>query len=78
MNEEIAKKKPDYIRVHDSGDYYSRAYLDKWLAIAIHNPQVRFYMSTPNEEQSTEDQEETETTEEVSAQDTESESVETE
>jgi len=35
-------------------------------------------MSTPNEEQSTEDQEETETTEEVSAQDTESESVEVE
>jgi hypothetical protein len=33
-------------------------------------------MSTPNEEQSTEDQEETETTEEVSAQDMESESVE--
>ena len=35
-------------------------------------------MSTPNEEQNTEDQEETETTEEVSAQDMESESVETE
>ena len=35
-------------------------------------------MSTPNEEQSTEDQEETETTEEVSAQDMESESVEVE
>jgi hypothetical protein len=35
-------------------------------------------MSTPSEEQSTEDQEETETTEEVSAQDMESESVEVE
>ena len=35
MNEEIAKKKPDYVRVHDSGDYYSRAYLDKWLDVAI-------------------------------------------
>ena len=35
-------------------------------------------MSTPSEEQSTEDQEETETTEEVSAQDMESESVQTE
>jgi len=35
-------------------------------------------MSTPNEEQNTEDQEETETTEEVSAQDMESESVEVE
>ena len=36
MNQEIAKKRPDYVRVHDSGDYYSRAYLDKWLAVAIH------------------------------------------
>ena len=46
MNEEIAKKKPDYIRVHDSGDYYSPAYLRKWLAVAIHNPHVRFYSYT--------------------------------
>ena len=46
MNEEIAKKKPDYVRVHDSGDYYSPAYLRKWLTVAIHNPQVRFYSYT--------------------------------
>ena len=46
MNQEIAKKRPDYVRVHDSGDYYSRAYLDKWLAVAIHNPHVRFYSYT--------------------------------
>ena len=46
MNEEIAKKKPDYVRVHDSGDYYSPAYLRKWLDVAIHNPHVRFYSYT--------------------------------
>ena len=46
MNEEIAKKKPDYVRVHDSGDYYSPAYLRKWLEVAIHNPHVRFYSYT--------------------------------
>lgn len=46
MNEEIRKKKPDYIRVHDSGDYYSPAYLKKWIEIAIHNPNVRFYSYT--------------------------------
>ena len=34
MIDEIMKKKPDYVRVHDSGDYYSKAYLDKWLMIA--------------------------------------------
>lgn len=46
MNAEIIKKKPDYVRVHDSGDYYSKSYLDKWTEIAIHNPNVRFYSYT--------------------------------
>ena len=46
MNAEIRKKKPDYVRVHDSGDYYSRAYLHKWIQVAIHNPDVRFYSYT--------------------------------
>ena len=46
MNAEIQAKRPDYVRVHDSGDYYSKAYLDKWIAIAIHNPTVRFYSYT--------------------------------
>ena len=46
MSEEIAKKKPDYVRVHDSGDFYSPKYLQKWLAVAIHNPHVRFYAYT--------------------------------
>ena len=46
VNDEIRRKKPDYVRVHDSGDYYSRAYLNKWIAVAIHNPGVRFYSYT--------------------------------
>ena len=46
MNDEIRRKKPDFIRVHDSGDYYSRAYLNKWIQIAIHNPHVKFYSYT--------------------------------
>ena len=46
VNDEIKRKKPDYVRVHDSGDYYSRAYLNKWIAVAIHNPTVRFYSYT--------------------------------
>ena len=46
MNAEIRKKKPDYVRVHDSGDYYSKAYLSKWISIANDNPNVRFYSYT--------------------------------
>ena len=46
MNEEIKRKKPDFIRVHDSGDYYSPKYLNKWLTIAKDNPNVKFYSYT--------------------------------
>jgi len=46
MYEEIVKKKPDYIRVHDSGDYYSRKYLHKWLDLARLFPEVKFYSYT--------------------------------
>ena len=46
MNKEIKRKKPDYVRVHDSGDYYSKAYLQKWIQVAIHNPEVKFYSYT--------------------------------
>ena len=46
MNAEIKKKRPDYVRVHDSGDYYSRSYLAKWITIAKSNPEVRFYSYT--------------------------------
>jgi len=46
MNDEIKRKKPDFVRVHDSGDYYSRSYLNKWIQIAINNPDVKFYSYT--------------------------------
>ena len=46
MYNEIVKKKPDYVRVHDSGDYYSEAYLNKWIDIALLFPEVKFYSYT--------------------------------
>ena len=46
MIDEIVRKRPDYIRVHDSGDYYSPAYLEKWLRIARTFPEVKFYSYT--------------------------------
>ncbi len=46
MSDEINKKRPDYVRVHDSGDYYSKQYLNKWLAIALNFPNVKFYSYT--------------------------------
>ena len=46
MNSEIKNKRPEYVRVHDSGDYYSRSYLAKWITIANQNPSVKFYSYT--------------------------------
>lgn len=37
------------IRIHDSGDFYSKKYADKWLSICIHygfNPNIQFYAYT--------------------------------
>lgn len=35
-----------YVRIHDSGDFYSPTYFAKWLEIARLNPGVRFYAYT--------------------------------
>jgi hypothetical protein len=42
----VKKDKQVYIRIHDSGDFYSPAYFIKWLEIARLNPSVRFYAYT--------------------------------
>jgi hypothetical protein len=46
MNIEIKKKKAAAVRIHDSGDFYSREYLQKWILIANSNPNVNFYAYT--------------------------------
>ena len=46
INEEIQKKKAKYIRIHDSGDFYSIKYLKKWVQIAKDNKEVIFYAYT--------------------------------
>jgi hypothetical protein len=46
MTQEVRRKKVDFLRIHDSGDYYSPAYLEKWLQIARNNPQTKFYSYT--------------------------------
>ena len=48
MNQDIKDKKAEYVRVHDSGDYYSKEYLLKWFQIAQDNPDVKFYSYTNN------------------------------
>lgn len=40
---EILSKKATHIRIHDSGDFYSREYLHKWFKIMDSLPHVNFY-----------------------------------
>lgn len=46
MIKEIKKKKAQAIRIHDSGDFYSREYVSKWLKIIDAMPNVQFYAYT--------------------------------
>lgn len=46
ISEEIKILNVGAVRVHDSGDYYSREYLNKWIEIAKLNPDVLFYSYT--------------------------------
>ena len=46
MSKEILKKQPDFVRVHDSGDYYSPKYLQKWIDLAVMHHAVKFYSYT--------------------------------
>jgi len=43
MIAEIIRRKADVIRIHDSGDFYSREYLHKWFKVMESLPQVKFY-----------------------------------
>lgn len=43
MIAEITKLKANVIRIHDSGDFYSREYLHKWFKIMESMPHIKFY-----------------------------------
>ena len=46
MVEEIKRKNPKYVRIHDSGDFYSYEYSKKWMNIANQCQDVIFYAYT--------------------------------
>jgi len=46
MNATIILERPTHVRIHDSGDFYSIAYLNKWVQIANDNKEVIFYAYT--------------------------------
>jgi hypothetical protein len=46
INDSIKAKKVDILRIHDSGDFYSNEYINKWITIAKENKNVIFYAYT--------------------------------
>jgi len=46
MKEIKSKRRITHVRVHDSGDFFSKAYLANWIRIAENHPEVVFYAYT--------------------------------
>lgn len=40
------RKRPQYFRIHASGDFYAQDYINKWYSIASANPDITFYAYT--------------------------------
>lgn len=46
MSKAIETLSPDYIRIHDAGEFYSQKYVDKWVEIAKKSTDFTFYAYT--------------------------------
>lgn len=46
MLSELNRRKIKIVRLHDSGDFYSQDYVNKWVTIASYNPKIKFYAYT--------------------------------
>lgn len=46
ISAEIKRRNIERLRIHDSGDFFNREYLERWLNIIKANPQTQFYAYT--------------------------------
>lgn len=46
MTTEISRSRCTHLRIHDSGDFYSREYIQKWFKIIESFPEIIFYAYT--------------------------------
>jgi hypothetical protein len=46
INEQLLRKKVKAVRLHASGDFYSKVYIQKWAAITRANPTISFWAYT--------------------------------
>jgi hypothetical protein len=45
---QLDRQRVERLRIHDSGDFYSKEYLNKWLEIIKARPNIEFYAYTKN------------------------------
>jgi len=50
MTKLLSKRKSEYIRVHESGDFYSESYILKWYSICRRLPNKTFYAYTKRDD----------------------------
>jgi len=46
VKEWLDKHKPNYFRIHESGDFYNQEYLEKWFKIIKDYPDIKFLVYT--------------------------------
>lgn len=46
MSEAVMAVKASHIRIHDSGDFYSKKYIFDWWQVAVNHPDIPFYFYT--------------------------------
>lgn len=46
MTAELKLERPTYVRIHDSGDFYSKEYILKWFKVMNNMPSIKFYAYT--------------------------------
>jgi len=48
ISEELEAGRPKLVRIHESGDFYSKCYYNKWIRIAKKFPKIKFLAFTKN------------------------------
>lgn len=46
ISQELTRRHPKYVRLHDSGDFYTPCYLGEWLWIIDQHPEILFFAYT--------------------------------
>ncbi|HEB27009.1 MAG TPA: hypothetical protein ENI05_04435 [Porticoccus sp.] len=43
LHAELCRRKPKFVRIHDSGDFFDSEYLERWIKLALMHPEMTFF-----------------------------------